>query len=114
METATRPLTIEEMYFKKAIKPHIPLDSISGSTNNSFMKPDGQLSPIELKSNLPGFDLTDKVFVEPAFPEIAGMFIKKNWVWLLLGTSVVITCIVVYKKNKKKKQQNQLPITSPY
>lgn len=114
METQTRPLTLDEMYFKKIPTMLLQAHTIPGSINNTLMEPGGQLPAVEIKPNTPSLDLCDKVFVEPSFPEKAGIFIKKNWVWLLLGTGVIITCIVIHEKNKKKKQQNQLPIPSPY
>ena len=115
METATRPLTLDEMYFKKIPKMHLAAHTIPGSINNTLMEPGGQLPTVEIKPNTPSLDLCDKVFVEPSFPEKAGIFIKKNWGWLLLGTGVIVIAgIVIHEKNKKKRQQNQIPIPSPY
>lgn len=114
METQIRPLTLDEMYFKKATTLHLPAQMNQNSLNNSFQESAGPLNPVDSISKTPTMDLSNQVFPETSFPEKAGMFIKKNWVWLLLGTGVIITCIVIHENNKSKKKQNQLPMHSPY
>ena len=107
METAIRPLTIDEMYFKKLVKLHLSAETISGSTNSDFLQTSHQLTSIAPMPNKPPVDLSGKVFSERSFMETASKFIKKNWVWVLLGSTVIITGIVIRETNKKRKRQNQ-------
>jgi hypothetical protein len=110
METQTRPLTLDEMYFKKVGTKHLPPVMNQNSLNNSFQESGGILNPIDSIQKAPTINLTGEVFSEPAFLDKAGAFLKKNWIWLLLGTCVVtVICIAVNENDKKKKRQNQLP-----
>lgn len=109
METPTRPLTIEEMYFNKGKRLHLPADTNKSTVNNNFLESGGQVPPTPRLPETSTMDLSNQVFPPPSFSEKAGTFIKKNWGWLLLGTGVLVFCIVVHEKNKKNKKKNQLP-----
>jgi hypothetical protein len=93
------------MYFKKAKT----LINNQISVDKSILEPGGQLPPTVVKT--PMLDLSDQVFPEPSFLEKAGTYLKKNWIWFLIGTGVVVVVgVVVNEKRKEKKRQNQLPI----
>lgn len=109
METATRSLTLNEMYFKKATKPNLPAVSNLSSINKNFLESAALLPDMAHQPKTPVIDLSSQVFTEPSLMEKAGKFINKNWGWLLLGAGILTICIVHHKQNKEKKRQSQTP-----
>lgn len=98
------------MYFKKAIRLNLPAGTNQSSANSGYLKSSGSLSFSEQISATPKIDLSNQVFSTASFSEKARNLFNKNWLWLLLGTGVLVACIVVHEKNKRDKKRNQLPI----
>ncbi len=105
METQTRPLTFDEMYFKKASKLPLSIPAAPSVVTKPILEPGGLLHESAIPET-PAIDLSKPVFPSVPFTERAVKFINKNLVWILLGTGVVVGTLLWYRNQQKKKDRN--------
>jgi hypothetical protein len=109
MELQTRPLTFDEMYFKKPIIVHLTTPPLIAAEANGITapiskpgnKPSPQVAPA------PSIDLSNEVFPAPPITNESPVFFNKYWPWILAGVVVVAAAgVVIYKKQQEKKAAN--------
>lgn len=109
MELQTRPLTFDEMYFKKPIVVHLPTPPVIIAEAKVITSPIGKLgnetSPAAAPA--PSIDLSNEVFPTPPISNETSSFFNKYWPWILAGVAVAtVAGVIIYEKHQKKKAAN--------
>jgi hypothetical protein len=105
METQTRLLTIEEMYFNKVKKMHLPAPASQSMVNTPLLKP-GVLVHANPIQQTPAMDLSKPVFPPTSFHVKAMKFINEHGVLILLLGTALVTGAVLWNRYQQKKKNN--------
>lgn len=106
MELQTRPLTFDEMYFKKPIVVQLAPPLVIPSAENAITAPTVNIPALPAPPT-PAIDLSGEVFPTPPISEKTPNFFIKHWPWILAGVAVAaVAGVVIYKKKQEKEAAN--------